>query len=328
MQMQLVVHSLAELVLPVVVKVAPAQGGPPHLLGAKSERQCADHCISQVSSRAMMCSSAAPAKCWLVGVSASFFLFGLGFLVLVWWTPASKAERAALAARYDAASDAHLAEAVRAGIKTVKRTDAAVSAAITAVRTARAASRLETVHSWPLLFYKGPKQVALRRLANLHSTRMASPLPNTDKLDMGHRTFDNNTKADAKWEKFAKEAQNVMGSFTMPDCNSEDKVFRFMCEHARKHAKDGCGVATAMNTGSGFLWVRHLCNDEEANKNDKTNVGDRYVGYRIHDEQEKDDEEVDEVEDDFPQIGAGDVDAQKHDKVDDDFPQIGEAAGA
>ena len=57
-------------------------------------------------------------------------------------------------------------------------------------------------------------------------------------------------------------------------------------------------------------------------------MGDRYVGYRIHDEQEKDDEEVDEVEDDFPQIGAGDVDAQKHDKVDDDFPQIGEAAGA
>ena len=37
---------------------------------------------------------------------------------------------------------------------------------------------------------------------------------------------------------------------------------------------------------------------------------------------------MDEVEDDFPQIGAGDVDAQKHDKVDDDFPQIGEAAGA
>ena len=32
-----------------------------------------------------------------------------------------------------------------------------------------------------------------------------------------------------------------------------------------------------MNTGSGFLWVRHLCNDEEANKNDKTNVGDRYL---------------------------------------------------
>ena len=44
----------------------------------------------------------------------------------------------------------------------------------------------------------------------------------------------------------------------------------------------------------------------------------------MHDEQEKDDEEVDEVEDDFPQIGAGDaVDAQKHDKVGDDFPQIG-----
>ena len=273
----------------------------------------------------MMCSSAAPGKRWLVGVSASVFVVGLGLLVLVWWTPASNAEREALAARYDAASDAHPAAEVRAGIKNVKRTDAAVSAAITAVRTARAASRLETVNSWPLLFYKGPKQVALRRLANLHSTRMPSPLPNTDKLDMGHRTFDNNTKADAKWEKFAKEAQSVMGSFTMPDCNSEDKVFKFMCEHARKHAKDGCGVATAMNTGSGFLWVRHLCaDDEEAKQNDKTNVGDRYVGYRIHEEEEKDDEEVDAVADDFPQIGAGDaVDAQKHDKVGDDFPQIG-----
>ena len=41
----------------------------------------------------------------------------------------------------------------------------------------------------------------------------------------------------------------------------------------------------------------------------------------MHDEQEKDDEEVDEVEDDFPQIGAGDaVDAQKHDKVDTTLP--------
>ena len=272
----------------------------------------------------MMCSSAEPGKCSLVGVSASVFLFGLGLLGLVWWTPAPKAERAALVARYDAASDAHPAAPVRAGITNEKRTDAAVSAATTAFRTARASSRLETINSWPLLFYKGPKQVALRRLANLHSTRMPSPLPNTDKLDMGHRTFDNNTKADAKWEKFAKEAQSVMGSFTMPDCNSEDKVFKFMCEHARKHAKD-CGVATAMNTGSGFLWVRHLCaDDEEAKQNDKTNVGDRYVGYRIHEEEEKDDEEVDAVADDFPQIGAGDaVDAQKHDKVGDDFPQIG-----